>query len=382
VLVEQHELIPELRRARSELIELLASTLELDLKLLHSTEADATVISRQHGEFEHFIDTLTRHMQHPHVQQYSDMNHNEFGRAELDFLNQYLREIRDRNKALRELLLIQSRSYTPEYSMQELIERMAETRREGRPNQFTEAQRTTIIRLLDPEQYYGRKIAADFFADSVSLSTDGEPINETTSISESEMDANETAMSLLRMKAQVTADRLADFEGVRKRVFATALLKVKACMANDPSSTLDSGVSDLSSALARGTTAPAVELVSAKPRDLVFVYHGKGGNKAVFHCGLSNAILHRFVPGTVLPLLTRPSASLLLVKDRGSIVGHAFVACRTADDDTIGQLALLIKSLDFTNEFMKLASQPDSDAQARGETATVDAELLTLAEEL
>ena len=66
--------VAELKLTRSRLIELLTSTLELDLKLLHSTEADPTVIARHHGEFADFIDVLSRHAQHPHVQQYSEMN--------------------------------------------------------------------------------------------------------------------------------------------------------------------------------------------------------------------------------------------------------------------------------------------------------------------
>lgn len=364
------------------MIDRLMSTLELDLKLLHSTETDASVVDHHHEAFTAFLDVLGRHVQRPHVQQYSELNRDEFVRAEMDYLSQYFRQLSAMNDELRQLLLISGPSYAPQYSIAELTRRMEETRRTGRPKQFAESQRATILRIVDPVQYYGKRIAEELFDSSAAVDGDGAAGREPSAHPGTTAESDEMALSLLRMKVQVIVDRLVSFGGAGKPVLATALLKVKSCMADDGCRLLDPRGGGIADAVARGTVDPCVELVSAEPRDLIFVYHGRAGRKAVFHCGVSNETLHRYASRSGLPLLEVPVVSVLLIDENRLTVGSAHVTAMPSGEDRLSQLALLIKSLDFTNEFMTLASRSDTAADLRAEAAEAEAALLNLAEEL
>ena len=65
LLVKEHTSISELIRTRSEFLALLTGTLELELRLLHSTEADPKIIAREHGAFAELLDRLAAHPQIP-----------------------------------------------------------------------------------------------------------------------------------------------------------------------------------------------------------------------------------------------------------------------------------------------------------------------------
>jgi len=351
--------------------------LELHIKLLHSTEADSGAIADRHEEFTSFLQSIGAHIQHPHIQKYSDLNRDEFVRAEVDYLRRFIRELDQREKSTRNILLINDDPYVPTFTFDELLEKMRQSVRDGSPNQFSEVHRSTLRRFLDPVQYYGKQIAELYFPEErTEAQTDSQTEGEDDKESE-----DETARSLLRMKSQVIADRLAGFDGQRKQVLATAILKVKACLKERPWALTDPTGGGFEDAAARGTTEVAIELISVKPKDICLVYHGKSGRKAMLEIGNTNARLQEYAASTGLPRVDRASVSVVFVDDRGALLGSAYAAATNADDP-IGRLAVLIKSLELTSEFMTLVARADAKGAAPDEESDSEARLLDLAEEL
>ena len=380
--MNEDQSISALNGARSQFLDLLAGTLELELRLLHSTEADPGIIAREHKNFAAFLDRLAAHPQNPHVQQFSDMNQDEFVRAETDYLDQFSAEAGERGTALGKLLLIDTSSYAARNSISVLAERMADTRRSGWSNQFTESQRSTVVRILDPEQYYGKAIAQKVFGGTQTSdrrATHGPTVGGAPEDRSSDEGPD---LALLRMKAQVIADKLDGYNGAREKVLTTALLKVKVWLAGSPQEPTDATKLGSHAVMARRRPGPAIDVFSSMPRDLLFVYYGRNGSRAIFHLGVSNAMIHQFAAESGLPLILVPGVSLLLVSPSGEIAGSAYVSCTTSDNDAVGRLALLIKTLDFTGEFMRLAGPSSTDVESTAEKDRADQELLNLAEEL
>lgn len=372
---------------RSRFLTLLTGTLELQLRLLHSTESDPGIIAGEHRTFAAFLDELAAHPQKPHVQQFSDMNQEEFLRAESDYLRQFSTTLQERRKLLLELLQVDEPDYAPRNTMAVLAERMAETRRGGWANQFTEAQRSTVVRLADAEQYYGKIIARRVFAGAAHQQAP-ETTRPATAAGAAPEAAGEPqppddmAASLLRIKASVMADRLDAYDGANRKVLATALLKLKQWIADPAFELIDARGQSLQAVLSRKRPGPALEVISSQPRDLLFVYHGRNGSRAVFQWGTSNATLQRLVGSSGLPLLTAPAVSLVLYTAGGDIAGSSWVASADRGSDGVEQLALLIKTLDFTREFMLLATPTVRGATSPASPDESEQELLSLAEEL
>ena len=377
-----------MREARAKLTALVADSLQLQLRILHSTEVDPSAIASEHEAYVAIVDQLSKHPQSPHIQQFNDINEDEFIRVELEHIDRFSWEMQGRIESLCGLLQISRSSFRADKTIFELADRMMEPMKTGAANQFSESQCVGLLRVFDPKQYYGSVVAERLFTEqstTLGAAATGENTAATaanTAASKDGSSEDEAATSLRKLKAGVIADRVAGHANKNARVLATALLQVKQWLAESEHEPIVTTGVDLSALVRRRSDAPALHVFSAKPKDMLFIFHGRSGTKAAFHWGLTNARLQRLFDESDLPALAIPQVSLLLIAGGATVAGSAYVTCRQVDGDATEQLALLIKALDFTNEYLRLANLGQSSAGPTTSDEDAREALLKIAEEL
>ncbi len=389
----------DLHAVRGRFLGALRNTLDLQLRLLHSTETDRAAIAREHDAFTALLDALRAHAQQPHVQRFSVWNQDEFVRAEIVYLSRFTDQLSERISRLQELLLIQVEGLGERRALDTLAREMTDDGRFGDSNQFTPTHRAIIERIGDPLDFYGEQIAATVFGSRAAGSDDGDP-----SAAESPGTAapaggapgtgapaggeaaaeapamDETSRSLQRIKVGVIVDRLTRFRCSNAQALALALLKVKRWIAmNEESIRVES--SSFPDAVLR-TMSPGISVLSARPRDLLFAFRGATEVRALVHIGvIAQSLRDSSFESLLAGSPQAASASVVFVRGPSETVGSASVVGREPDG-SLDELAALIKALEWSGEFMRLTSVVDPAADEANVAQEIETRVMQVAEEL
>ncbi len=396
----------------------LTRALELQLRLLHSSEADPAAVGRMHESFSSILDRLAKRSGLAHIRHYSDFNREEFERVELDQLSGIAGELDVHSREAGELLALRSDRNPLRFTMEELLERMLDLPYEGAPNQFTDEQRAAIVHVLSPEQYYGVTISGECFDAGDGASRSNEPDtnldgeNDDASVSaqlgqtvradsgtgsapglepEAASDPDpgtvrsaddSTATSLRRIKAQVMIERLRHEERDNEDVLAVAVLRVKEWLATHPQARWTSLHSRPEEGLSAGPHEPGIEVYAAGSRRLVFLFHSPRGNRALFRWVATSDGADGIWSQAGIPHLAAPSVALVLISASGEPLGAAWVALSELSGTPVEGLADLIKRLEFSEEYLALLSLTTARDRPVSVESSAHDELLQIAESL
>ena len=374
-----------LTTARAEMLDRLAAALELELRLIHSTESDRALVAREHDIFCEVLDRLISNPQSPHIRRFTDLNSDEFASAEYDCLVRFRDELDARVRAVAVIMPVPYEPYSASNSIAELAELMTEPRRVGTPNQFSVAQQAGIRAVADPERYYGHRIASIHFpkADDSSENSVSSADASRAGQKPSESRSVDLTSSLFEMKAQVLVDAVRTYLCMNEDVLVITLLKVKQWLADPAAVPRDSTDVPGRTLIDAGIRSPGLELCAADPRTLAFSFTSLTGTRALFSIGPTNTATAALGFDVDLPELLIPNISLILVSAAGRAAGSAYVAAHNAPGTPLDRLALLIRKLDFAAEVLRLTSlEPARTAEARRINKERHSQLLHLAREM
>ena len=354
--------------ARDRFLTALRDALDLHVRLLHSTEAHATVVAREHDAITDILDRLGRHPQQPHIQKYSLMNEHEFYRAESEYLERFRSELSERSRSIRVILDMSDSERTEPHSLDELSELMRATVKSGAPNQFSEAHSSTITRIRDPRAYYGSRVGEAVFSAA----------SEPKDLEHSARD--ETGAQLLRVKAEVVADRVRHHTAVQPLAVGMALVKAKEWLqlqAPIIRTPLDARPFSEGSDLPEG-----IIVFSPNARSLMFGLRSPSSARALYHWGLDNSGVRLAVPVATLPPINTPSVTVVLFAPGGAFAGSGYVLAADGSERPLDALAMLAKKLDFATEYLTLAAAGSATTATASTGQEPDVNLLIIAEEL
>lgn len=110
-----------------------------------------------------------------------------------------------------------------------------------------------------------------------------------------------------------------------------------------------------------GSGGPLVEVLSDDPKDLLFMYYGESGKRALFHWGIGNGVLQRALPKGNIPGLEVPAVTVVYLSQEGTVPGVSYIAVPDRGGEPGDELARLVGRLDFTEEFLRLSRLPRAD---------------------
>jgi len=255
---------------------------------------------------------------------------------------------------------------------------MRETVKSGAPNQFTEAHRSTLTRIQDPREYYGSRVGEAVFPAASAIPL-GEPrASEPKDVEHAARD--ETGAQLLRVKAEVVADRVRHHTAVQPLAVGMALVKAKAWLqlqAPIIRTPLDARPFSEGSDLPEG-----IIVFSPSARSLMFGLRSPSSARALYHWGLDNSGVRLAVPAATLPPINTPSVTVVLFAPGGALAGSGYVLAADESESPLDALAMLAKKLDFAPEYLTLATAGSATTATASTDQEPDINLLSVAEEL